>query len=85
VRTETLARQVARALYDVSSAVLMAWEGTRPGSDARRLLVARMVLAHRLSPHDPLAPTEAAWETPAGDWLLGDRAATVAEVAGLLV
>ena len=85
VRTETLARQVARALYDVSSAVLMAWEGTRPGSDARRLLVARMVLAHRLSPHDPLAPKEAGWEKPAGDWLLGERAAAVADVAGLLV
>ena len=33
---ETLARQAATALYDASSAVLLAWEGARRGADARR-------------------------------------------------
>lgn len=53
---EALARQASTALYDVASAVLLAWEATRPGVDARRALIARFVLAHRLSPTDPLAP-----------------------------
>ncbi|HEX4365348.1 MAG TPA: acyl-CoA dehydrogenase family protein [Rhodopila sp.] len=82
---ETLARQAATALYDVASAVLLAWEGSRPGADARRVLVARFVLAHRLSPADPLAPEEAAWERPATDALLGERRFALQEAAALLV
>jgi acyl-CoA dehydrogenase len=53
---ETLARQAATALYDVVSAILLAWEGSRSGADARRVLLSRFVLAHRLSPTDPLVP-----------------------------
>jgi alkylation response protein AidB-like acyl-CoA dehydrogenase len=82
---ETLARQAATALYDAASAVMLAWEATRPGTDARRALIARFVLAHRLSPTDPLAPEEAAWERPAGDLLLSDRPRALDEVAALLV
>lgn len=70
---EILARQAATALYDAASAVLLAWEGSRPGADARRTLVARFVLAHRLSPTDPLAPEEAGWEQPAIAALLDER------------
>jgi hypothetical protein len=81
---ETLARQAATALYDVSSAVLLAWEGSRRGADARRALLARFVLAHRLSPVDPLAPEEADWERPATDALLGERSLALDEVAPLL-
>jgi acyl-CoA dehydrogenase len=81
---ETLARQAATALYDVSSAVLLAWEGTRPGADARRVLLSRFVLAHRLTPADPLAPQEAAWEKPATDALLADRRLSLGEVAPML-
>jgi alkylation response protein AidB-like acyl-CoA dehydrogenase len=84
VGQETLARQAATALYDASSAVLLAWEGSRPGADARRALVARFVLAHRLSAVDPLAPEEAAWEQPATDALLADRSLRVEEVNSLL-
>jgi alkylation response protein AidB-like acyl-CoA dehydrogenase len=83
--TETLARAAAAALYNAAGAVLLAWEATRPGADARRALVARCVLAHRLSPQDPLAPAEADWERGAADWLLNERPATLAEVARLLV
>jgi hypothetical protein len=82
---ETLARQAATALYDVSSAVLLAWEGSRFGADARRALVARFVLAHRLSVADPLAPEEGEWERPATDALLAGKVLALEEVAGLLV
>jgi len=81
---ETLARQAATALYDVSSAILLAWEGSRPGADARRALVSRFVLAHRLSPADPLAPQEADWERPATDALLAGKPRRMEEIAGLL-
>ena len=81
---ETLARQAATALYDVSSAVLLAWEGSRPGADARRALLSRFVLTHRLSPVDPLAPEEAAWEAPATAALLGGTRQDLAEVAPML-
>ncbi|MCH9675393.1 MAG: acyl-CoA dehydrogenase family protein [Gammaproteobacteria bacterium] len=55
---ETLARRAADALYHITSAVLLAQEGARlgaAGGDARRLILARMVLEHRLLPQDPLA------------------------------
>ena len=81
---DALARQAARTLYDAACAVLMAWEATRPGADARRALLARMVLEHRLTPRDPLAPALAEWETPAANLLLGEAPATLAEVAPLL-
>lgn len=81
---ETLARQAATALYDVSSAILLAWEGTRPGADARRILLSRFVLAHRLSPTDPLAPEEAPWEAPATAALLATKRLDIAEAAALL-
>jgi acyl-CoA dehydrogenase len=81
---ETLARQAATALYDVSSAVLLAWEGTRPGADARRALVSRFVLTHRLSPVDPLAPEEAPWEAPATAVLLEGKRLDLSEVAPML-
>ena len=56
-RNESMARRAADALYHVTSAVLMAWEGASLGAlglDARRLLLAKMVLTHRLMPRDPL-------------------------------
>ena len=55
---ETLARRAADALYHVTSAVLLAQEGAELGAmgeDARRLVLANMVLNHRLRPQDPLA------------------------------
>nr|WP_294546497.1 acyl-CoA dehydrogenase family protein [uncultured Rhodopila sp.] len=81
---ESLARQAATALYDASSAVLLAWEGSQPGTDARRALVARLVLMHRLSPVDPLAPEETEWERVAADALLGDKAMELGEAAELV-
>jgi hypothetical protein len=54
---EQHARQASNALYHTASAVLLACEGARLGEmghDARRLVIARMVLDHRLRAHDPL-------------------------------
>ena len=81
---EQLARVAATALYNAASAVLLAWESTRPGADPRRALLARCVLEHRLSPQDPLAPQAPAWERSATDLLLSGDAAGMAEVAPLL-
>jgi len=51
---EEHARQAASALYDATTAVAMAWEAQRTG-DARRLVLADLVLRHRLGARDPLA------------------------------
>jgi alkylation response protein AidB-like acyl-CoA dehydrogenase len=55
---QPMARQAADALYHTASAVLMACEGVAlgaQGGDARRLLLSRLVIDHRLRPQDPLA------------------------------
>jgi hypothetical protein len=83
-RAEPQARRAATALYDAASAVLLAWEASRPGADARRALVARFVLAHRLSPHDPLA-LETADDDAAIAMLLDETPATLDAVAPLLM
>jgi hypothetical protein len=54
---ETQARQATSALYNCCSAVLMANEGAKlgeQGKDARRILMSRMILQHRLQVRDPL-------------------------------
>jgi acyl-CoA dehydrogenase len=48
-----LARQAASALYHITSAVAMAWEASRTGS-LRRMMLAQLVIKHRLTPRDPL-------------------------------
>ena len=56
-RNESMARKAADALYHITTAVLLASEGVRlgeMGEDARRLILARMVIEHRLRPCDPL-------------------------------
>ena len=57
---DIFARQAASALYHATTAVAMAWEAERIG-DARRLVLANMVLTHRLAARDPLS---AATEPP---------------------
>lgn len=81
---ERLARQAASALYHASSAVMLAWEGTRPEGDPRRALHARFVVEHRLEPQDPLAPPCGAWEAEATAMLLDERPADAAAVMALL-
>jgi alkylation response protein AidB-like acyl-CoA dehydrogenase len=83
-RNEKLARMAASALYNVATAVLMAWEAERL-NNGRRLLLARMVVEHRLSPHDPLAPRLEAWEERACALLLGDAPVSLEEAAALVI
>ena len=82
--SEPQARRAASALYHATSAVLLAWEGTRPGADARRALISRFVLEHRLSPKDPLEPDGAAWEEPAIALLLDDAPVPLTRASALL-
>ncbi len=55
---EDQARLASNALYNVATAALLAAEGAAlgaAGGDARRLLLSRLVVEHRLKPADPLA------------------------------
>lgn len=84
---EDKARLAVNALYNVTSAVLLAWEGVsagRNGGDARRLLLARMVLDHRLLPQDPMAPGENHFDKAAAGILLDDAPATLPQVVETL-
>jgi acyl-CoA dehydrogenase len=81
---EATARLAASALYHATSAVLLAWEGSQPGVDARRALLARFVLEHRLTARDPLAPANDDWERDSIEFVLRPEPATPARVATLL-
>jgi acyl-CoA dehydrogenase len=82
--SEPQARRAASALYHAASAVLLAWEGTRPGADARRAILSRLVLDHRLSPKDPLEADGAAWEEPAIALMLEDAPVSLTRTSALL-
>jgi alkylation response protein AidB-like acyl-CoA dehydrogenase len=72
---ERLARQAASALYHVASAAIMACEAMRiaaQSGDARRLLLARLVLDHRLMPRDPLAGDDVTRAAEIESWMLDD-------------
>ena len=72
---QTLARKASSAIYNAATATLLATEGTTLGArgrDARRLLLSRMVLDHRMKPQDPLAVGEGAFDARATDMLLSD-------------
>lgn len=65
--SQVLARQAASGLYHLCTAAAMAWEASGANLP-RRLILADMVLTHRLLPRDPLDP----------------RTESAAELAGLL-
>ena len=72
---EDKARLAVNALYNATSAVLLAWEGSqsdRTQGDARRILLARMVLDHRLLPQDPMASGNNNFDRAAASLLLND-------------
>src|SRR6201991_1343425 len=85
---EVEARRATSLLYHVASAVALAWEGGRiheMRGDARRLLLSRMVIDHRVSVSDPFRLTENATQRAISAHLLGDRAIGMAEVGELLL
>ncbi|HLX18134.1 MAG TPA: acyl-CoA dehydrogenase family protein [Bradyrhizobium sp.] len=82
------ARRAASLLYHVASAVALAWEAGRiheMRGDARRLLLSRLVIDHRVSAGDPFRLAENATQRATTDLMLGERAAGMAEVGELLV
>jgi alkylation response protein AidB-like acyl-CoA dehydrogenase len=82
------ARRATTSLYHVASAVTLAWEGARIDAmrgDARRLLLSRLVLDHRLSMSDPFRLTENAAQGAIASLVLGERSAGMAEVGELLL
>ncbi|MGE0722952.1 MAG: acyl-CoA dehydrogenase family protein [Alphaproteobacteria bacterium] len=84
---ERLARQGATALYYATAGALMAEEGARIAArdgDARRLLLARLALDHRLVPRDPLGAGDGGREAAIAGLLLDDGPAPMAAVAPLL-
>ena len=84
---EADARRATSLLYHVASAVALAWEGGRiheMRGDARRLLLSRLVIDHRLQANDPFRLTENSVERAISGHLLGERAVGMAEVGELL-
>jgi hypothetical protein len=85
---EAEARRATSLLYHVASAVALAWEGGRiheMRGDARRLLLSRMVIDHRVSAGDPFRLTENTAQRAITGHLLGERAISMAEVGELLI
>jgi len=85
---EADARRATTSLYHVASAVTLAWEGAcihDMRGDARRLLLSRLVLDHRLSSGDPFRLTENAVQGRIASHLLGEQAVGMREVGELLL
>jgi hypothetical protein len=59
-------------------------EASRSNVDARRALLARLVLEHRLGTQDPLAPSTKDWEGGAASLLFEDRKIELSEISALL-
>jgi acyl-CoA dehydrogenase len=72
-KDDALARQAASALYRITAAVLMAEEAARLAQDARRALLASLVLEHHLESRDPLAHADTAREAKVALALLDER------------
>jgi len=85
---EAEARRATSLLYHVASAVALAWEGGRihqMRGDARRLLLSRLVIEHRVAARDPFQLTENSTQRAIAGHLLSERAAGMAEVGELLI
>ena len=84
---EAEARRATSALYHVASAVTFCWEGSRIHAlrgDARRLLLSRLVVDHRLTAQDPFAVLSDGRDDAIAGWLMGDRPLAMAAAADLL-
>lgn len=84
---EADSRRATSALYHVASAVTLAWEAARIHDrcgDARRLLLSRLVLDHRLLPADPFAPIAGAREDRIASLLLSADPVPMADAAALV-
>lgn len=85
---ERFCRAAAGKLYHAVTAALFIQEGLRlgaSGGDARRLLLARFVLEHRLQEPNALNLESQRWEDEAIELLLGEPAVPLSRAATLLV
>jgi acyl-CoA dehydrogenase len=85
---ERFCRVAAGKLYHAITAALFIQEGVRlgaSGGDARRLLLARFVLDHRLQEPNALSLDGQRWEDEAIDLLLGEAPVPLSRAAALLV
>ena len=84
---ERFCRIAAGKLYHATTAALLASEGTRlgqGGGDARRLLLSRFVLEHRLADHASTSLKAQSWEGEAIDLLLGDTPVSMQQAVALV-
>jgi acyl-CoA dehydrogenase len=84
---ETEARRATSLLYHAASAVVLAWEASRiheMRGDARRLLLSRLVIDHRLTNGDPFRLADDGAQRAMTDLLLGDRTIGMAEAGDML-
>src|SRR6201994_3228019 len=84
---EVESRRATSLLYHVASAVQLAWEAQRIDEmrgDARRLLLSRLVVDHRVTPSDPFRLAENRTQDAIAELLLGEHAAGIAEVGELI-
>lgn len=80
-------RTAATGLYNAVTAILLAVDGAEfgaAGGDARRLLLARLVIDHRLRASDPLASRSADGEEPVIERLLDETTVSLAEAVALV-
>jgi hypothetical protein len=85
---EAEARRATSLLYHVASSVALAWEAGRiheMRGDARRLLLSRLVIDHRVAASDSFGLADNATQRAITDLLFGDRAVGMAEVGELLI
>lgn len=85
---ERFSRVATGGLYHAVTAVLLATEGmtlAAAGGDARRLLLARCVLEHRLNERPGLTLKGLEWEEEATTLLLGDAPVSLDRATALLV
>ncbi|MBX3497802.1 MAG: acyl-CoA dehydrogenase family protein [Alphaproteobacteria bacterium] len=84
---ENRSRLAAGGLYHAATAALLAAEGAALGArggDARRLLLARLVMEHRLTAQDPFSLAMNEWEEQATDLLLSDRPVALTQAQALV-
>jgi hypothetical protein len=86
---EKYARLATSGLYHALSAVLLAWEGCRlgrAGGDARRLVMSRFVVEHRLDPRPAFAAPDCEhWEDEAERVLLAGAPVSLERACRLVV
>lgn len=84
---ERFCRMASARLYHAITAAILACEGSRLGAnggDARRLVLSRFVLEHRLDAQAPTNLDGQRWEEEAIDLLLADQAVPITRATSIL-